>query len=67
MDAKEDLLCEEVVTTVLKGLKYYNTLDADSVVNEFLKYAGFGVRNKLRMIMNMIFEKGMYVTILGKP
>ena len=31
---------------------------ADSVVNEFLKYGGSEVRNKLLKIMNMIFEKG---------
>ena len=28
------------------------------MVNEFLKYGGSEVRNKLLKIMNMIFEKG---------
>jgi len=28
------------------------------VVNDFLKYGGSEVRNKLLKIMNMIFEKG---------
>ena len=37
---------------------------ADSVVNEFLKYGGPELRNKLLKIMNMIYEKG---EILGKP
>ena len=31
---------------------------ADSMINEFLKYGGSDVRNKLMKIMNMIFEKG---------
>ena len=30
----------------------------DSMINEFLKYGGSEVRNKLMKIMNMIFEKG---------
>jgi hypothetical protein len=32
--------------------------DADCVVNEFFKYGGSEVRNKLLKIMNMIFQKG---------
>ena len=55
---KEDLFCEEELATVLKGLKNNKAPGADSVVNEFLKYGGSEVRNKLLKIMNMIFEKG---------
>ena len=64
---KEDLFCEEELATVLKGLKNNKSPDADSLVIEFLKYAGSEVRNKLLKIMNMIFEKENYLTILGKP
>ena len=32
---KEDLLCEEELETVLKGLKDCKALSADSVVNTF--------------------------------
>ena len=31
---------------------------ADTVVNEFLKYGGCEVRNKLLMIMKMILKRG---------
>ena len=55
---KEDLFGEEKLTTVLKGLKNNKAPGADSMVNEFLKYGGSEVRNKLLKIMNMIFEKG---------
>ena len=65
---KEDLFCEEELATVLKGLKNNKAPGADSVINEFLKYGGSEVRNKLLKIMNMIFEKGVkYLMILGKP
>ena len=37
LDEKEDLLCEEELATVLKGLKNKKATGADSVVNEFLK------------------------------
>ena len=39
-------------------------MGADSVINEFLKYGGFEVRNKLLKIMNMktlikpLYKKG---------
>ena len=42
---------------MLKGIKNNKAPCADSVVNEFLKYGGSEVRNKLLKIMNMIFEK----------
>ena len=58
LDVKEDLFCEEELATVQKGLKNNKAPGADSVVNEFLKYGGSKVRNKLLKIMNMIFEKG---------
>jgi len=51
------MFCEEELVTILKGLKNNKAPDADSVINEFLKYAGSEVRNKLLKIMNMIFEK----------
>ena len=54
---KEDLFCEEELATVLKGLKNNKAPVTDSVVNEFLKYSGPEVRNKLLNIMKMIFEK----------
>ena len=53
--------------TVLKGLKNDKAPGADSVINDFLKYGDSKVTNKLLKIMNMIFEKGEYLTILGKP
>ena len=58
LNVKEDLFCEEVLETVLKGLKINKAPGADSVINEFLKYGGFEVRNKILKIMNKIFEKG---------
>ena len=57
LDVKEDLFCEEELATVLKWLKNNKALVADSLVNEFLKYGGSEVRNKLLKIVNMIFEK----------
>ena len=57
-DVKEDLFFEEELVTVLKGLKNNKAQGADGVVNEFLKYGGSEVRNRLLKIMNMIFEKG---------
>ena len=56
LDMKEDLFCEEDLSTVLKGLKTNMAPGADSMV--FLKYGCSEVRNKLFKIMNMIFEKG---------
>ena len=67
LDVKEDLFCEEELVTVLKGFKNNKAPGADSVVNEFLKYGGSEVRNKLLKITNMILKKGKYLTILGKP
>jgi hypothetical protein len=58
LDVREDLFCGEELTTVLKGLKNNKALGANRVVNEFLKYGGSEVRNKLLKIMNTIFEKG---------
>ena len=58
LDVKEDLFSEEELATVLKGLKNNKAPDADSVINEFLKYGGSEVRNKLMKIRSMIFEKG---------
>ena len=55
---KEDLFSEEELATVLKRLKNNKAPGADSMINEFLKYGGSEVRNKLLKIMNMIFEKG---------
>ena len=52
------LFREEELATVLKGLKNNKASGADSGINEFLKYDGSEVRNKLLKIMNMIFEKG---------
>ena len=47
LDVKEDLFYEEKLPTVLKGLKNNKAPRADSLVNEFLKYGGSEVRNKL--------------------
>ena len=58
LDVKDDLFCEKELATVLKGLKNYKAIGADSVINEFLKYGGSEVRNKLLKITNTIFEKG---------
>ena len=37
------------------------------MVNEFLKYDGSEDTNNLVKIVNVIFEKGKYLAILGKP
>ena len=66
MDVKEDLFCEEELATVLKGLKNNKAPGAGSVVNEFLHYDGFEVRNKLLKIMNMILKNAKYLTNLEK-
>ena len=55
---KEDLFCEEELATKLQKSKNSKGPGADNVVNDFLKYGGSEVRNKLLKIMNMIFEKG---------
>ena len=55
LDVKEDLFSEEELATVLEGLKNNKAPGADSMINEFLKYGGSEVRNKLLRIMNMIF------------
>ena len=39
--------------TVIRGLKNNKDPGADSVLNEFLKYGGCEVRDKLLKIMNM--------------
>ena len=57
LDVNGYLFWEEELATVLKGLENNKAPDADTVVNEFLKYGGYEVRNKLLKIMNMIFEK----------
>ena len=65
------MFCEEELAIVLKGLKNNKAPGADSLVNEFLKYSGSEVRNKLLKIMNMIFGKGEvpndFRTALIKP
>ena len=58
LDVKEDLLSEEELATVLKGLKNNKVPGADSVVKKFLKYCGSKVRNKLLRIVNNDFWKG---------
>ena len=58
MDVKEDSFSEEELARVLKGLKNNKAPGSDSVTNEFLKYGGSEVRNKLLKIMYMILEKG---------
>jgi hypothetical protein len=57
LDVKEDLFWEEEIATVLSGSKNNKAPDADTVVNDFRKYGGYEVRNKLLKILNMIFEK----------
>ncbi|XP_065557668.1 uncharacterized protein LOC136025570 [Artemia franciscana] len=57
-DVKEDLFSERELATALKGLKNNNSLVAESVINEFLKYGGSEVKKKLLKIMNMTFENG---------
>ena len=52
---------------MLKGLKNNKAPGADSVENEFLKYGGSEVRNKLLKIMNMIFAKGEAPNDFRKP
>ena len=63
---KENLLCEEELATVIKGLKINKAPGANSVVNVFLKYGGYEVKNKLLKILNTIFEKGKYSANLEK-
>ena len=58
MEVKEDLFCEEKLATELKGRRNNRAPGVVSLVNEFLKYGGSEVRNKLMKIMNMIFEIG---------
>ena len=53
----EDLFCEKELATALNGPKNKKAPSADSVVNEFLKYGGSEVKNKLLKITNMISEK----------
>ena len=71
LDVKEDLFSEEELATVLKGLRNNKAPCVDSVVNEFLKYGGSDVRNKLLKIMSMTFEKGevhsYFRKFLNKP
>ena len=43
---------------MLKNKKNNKASGADRVVNEFLKYGGSEIRNKLVKIMHMIFKKG---------
>ena len=68
LDVKEDLLCEEELATVLKGHKNNEAPSADTVVNQFLKYDGSEVRNKLSVlkIIDMVLKRGKYLAILGK-
>ena len=48
---------EEELATVLKVLKNNKTPGADCVINEFLKYGGSEVRNKLLKIPNDFRKK----------
>ena len=52
--------------TVLKGLKNDEDSSADSLVNEYLKYSHYGVRNKLLKTTDMIFKLGKNLVNLGK-
>ena len=52
------MFSEEELATVLKGLKNNKAPSVDSMINEFIKYGGSEVRNKLLKIMNMVFKKG---------
>jgi len=56
LDLKEDFFCEEDLVTVLKGKKNNKASGADTVVNEFHKLGDSEVRNKLLMIMNMMWK-----------
>ena len=58
LDVKEHLFCDEELATILKGLKNYMVPGANSVVNEFLKYDGPEVRNRLLNIMCKMLKKG---------
>ena len=51
----------------LNWLKNNKAPGTDSVVNEFLKYGGSEVRNKLLKIMSMIFQKGKVTKTSIKP
>ena len=62
----EDLFGEEEFSNSTKNKNKNKAPGADSLVNEFLKYGGSEVRNKLLKIMNMILLKRKYLTILGK-
>ena len=55
LDVKEDLFSEEELATALKVLKNNKAPGAYSMINEFLKYGGSEVRNKLLKIMKNDF------------
>ena len=57
---------EEELAIVLKGVNNNKAPGADSMINEFLKYGGSEVWNKLLKITNVIFEKGEVPNVLGK-
>ena len=50
-----------------KRIKNNKATGTNSVVNEFLKYGGSEVRNKLLKIMNMVFEKGKVPSNFRRP
>ena len=52
---KEDLFCKQELEAVIKGLQNNETSEANSVVNEFLKYGVYEVRGKLPKISRMTF------------
>ena len=54
LDVTENLFCEEELATVLKGLKINMALGADSVINEYLKYGGSEIRNKILLLLLLI-------------
>ena len=56
LEVKEDVFYDEELETVLEGLDNNNISGASSEVNEFLKYGGCTVRDKLLKIMNVILE-----------
>ena len=59
----EDLFCEEILLTVLKGLK--KDPGANSVGNKFFKHGIYEIRDEFMKILHKILKKGKYLVILG--